>query len=74
VGDDVELPASLVIGNEFTTVHLRKVFTRNGERLEIIAPKVGYAIRLDALQLESLTWQTNETFSRLLEEPFGPRG
>ena len=45
---------------------------RRGEPLEIVAPKLGYRIRLDALQLESITWQAPETFSRFLETPFGP--
>ena len=60
------------IGNEFTNVELRKVLTRNGERVEIFSPRMGYAIRLDPLELESLTWQDARTFSRLLESPYGP--
>jgi hypothetical protein len=51
---------------------VRKVWTRNGERLEIVAPRLGKHIRLDPLELESLTWQTTETFSKFLETPFGP--
>jgi hypothetical protein len=62
------------IGNEFAFVRVRKVWTRNGERLEVTAPKLGYAIRLDSMELESLTWQTTETFSKFLETPFGPEG
>lgn len=62
----------LVIANEFATVIVRKVHTRNGVRLEIASPKLGHSIRLDPLELESLTWQTTETFSRFLETPFGP--
>ncbi len=61
------------IGNEFTFVRVRKVHTRNGVRLEIHSPRLGYRIQLDPLELESLTWQTTETFSRFLETPFGPR-
>lgn len=60
------------IANEFTTVRVRKVRTRNGERLEIISAKMGTSVLLDPLELESLTWQTPETFSRLLEHPYGP--
>lgn len=62
------------IANEFARVQVAKVWTRNGERLEIVAPRLGYAIRLDAIQLESLTWQRPERLSRLLEEPYGPEG
>lgn len=60
------------IANEFAFVQVRKVMTRNGERLEICAPKQGYKTFLDPLVLESLTWQTPETFSKFLETPFGP--
>ena len=60
------------IANEFATVLVRKVHTRNGVRLEIFAPKLGYRILLDPLELESLTWQSSETFSKFLETPFGP--
>ncbi|CAM3486041.1 dihydrodiol dehydrogenase [Hydrogenibacillus schlegelii] len=62
----------LEVANEFTVVHVQKVKTRNGERLEIYSPRLGYRIQLDPLELESLTWQTTETFSRFLETPFGP--
>ncbi len=61
------------ISNEFTTVCVKKVDTRNGVRLEISSPRLGYRIQLDALALESLTWQTMETFTRFLETPFGPQ-
>ncbi|MCS7057985.1 MAG: dihydrodiol dehydrogenase [Meiothermus sp.] len=58
--------------NEFTTVTIEKVQTRNGERLRISAPRLGYSVELDPLELEALTWQPVETFSRLLSTPFGP--
>ena len=57
--------------NEFTLVRIRKIATRNGARIAIESPRLGRSIRLDALALESLTWQTPETFSRFLETPFG---
>lgn len=60
------------LSNEFATISVRKVSTRNGERLEITAPRLGHRILLDALALESLTWQPMDTFSRFLETPFGP--
>jgi len=62
----------VVISNEFAVVEVRKVYTRNGERLEIAAPKLGRAIRLDPLELESLTWQEHPFFSQLLRSPLGP--
>lgn len=60
------------IVNEFATVRVRKVYTRNGERLEIRSVRMGTSVQLDALVLESLTWQRPETFSKLLEHPYGP--
>ena len=63
---------TIKVGNEFAVVHIRKVQTRNGERLEIHTPRLGYRIELDATELESLTWQPKVTFSRFLETPYGP--
>lgn len=63
----------IVVANEFAEVVVRKVRTRNGVRLEIRSPKLDYMVRLDALELESLSWQPVETFSRFLETPWGPR-
>lgn len=60
------------LSNEFATVSIRKVYTRNGVRLEIASPRLGRRILLDPLALESLTWQTMETFSAFLQTPFGP--
>ena len=62
----------LELANEFAEVHVRKVATRNGVRLEIVAPKLGRGIRLCPLELETLTWQTPETFSGFLSTPYGP--
>lgn len=60
------------VANEFADVLVQKVMTRNGERLEIRSPKRGLHIRLDAVELESLTWQTPATFSGFLEGSIGP--
>lgn len=59
------------ISNEFADIRVRKVYTRNGERLEIHAHRRGYRILLDAVELESLTWQTAETFSGFLRGSVG---
>ncbi len=64
---------AIEVTNEFASVSVRKIWTRNGARLEITSPRLGRRIHLDALALESLTWQTVDTFSRFLETPFGPR-
>ncbi len=63
---------AITISNEFTTVRVRKVLTRNGERLEIASPKLGHEILLDPLELECLTWQDTAFFSSLLATPYGP--
>ena len=60
------------LANEFAEVSVRKVATRNGVRLEIVAPKLGRGVRLCPLELETLTWQSPETFSQFLSTPFGP--
>lgn len=63
----------IVVTNEFATVVIRKVETRNGERLEISAPSSGRSIQLDALVLESLTWSDPLELGKGLETPFGPQ-
>ena len=45
------------------TVELRKLVTPNGERLVVASD--GASTRLDALALESLTWQDDEFFGEL---------
>lgn len=60
--------------NEFAYTLVRKVRVGDDARLEILSPKLDYRTYLDASLLESLTWQTTATFSRFLEEPYGPRG
>lgn len=62
----------LEIGNEFATVMVRRVRTRNGGRLEIRSPKRELSIFLDATVLDGLTWQTAESMSLLLESPLMP--
>ena len=70
--DDVD--GELVVQNEFTSVRVRKIRTRNGERLEISSFRVPHTIRLDALVLESLTWRDVLELGAGLETPFGPGG
>lgn len=61
------------IANEFARVWVRKRYTRNGVRLEITAPRVQTGVLLDAVLLESLTWQTDETLASFLTTPFEAR-
>ncbi|PRZ41572.1 hypothetical protein CLV47_109119 [Antricoccus suffuscus] len=63
---------ALVIGNEFSEVSVSKVHTRNGVRLLIESPKSGQWVSIDPLELESLTWQNEATFSAMVGRPFAP--
>ena len=60
------------LANEFATVTVTVVETRNGVRLRIESPRAGRSIDLDPLELETLTWQTHDLFTRLLADPYGP--
>jgi hypothetical protein len=62
--------AEIVIANEFSEIRIAKVLTRNGSRLLIESPKSGQWIALCPLELESLTWQSTETFSAMVGKPF----
>lgn len=62
----------MVIANEFAVVRVTRILTRNGCRLEIESPRLGYVISLDPLELDSLTWQTPDTFAEFLRTPYGP--
>ena len=68
----IKADETIVVANEFATVDVRKVYTRNGARLEVHSPKLGYRIRLNPIELDSLTWQSVQTFSKFLETPYGP--
>ncbi|OBJ49190.1 dihydrodiol dehydrogenase [Mycobacterium sp. 1423905.2] len=59
----------LIVANEFTEVQVRRVNTRNGARLLITAPKSGWWISLDALEVEALTWQNTRTLAAMVGNP-----
>lgn len=63
---------AIEVGNEFTQVVVERVRTRNGVRLRIFVPSSGREILLCPLELEALTWQDHEMFSRMLQTPHGP--
>ena len=62
------------LGNEFSEVVVEPVKTRNGVRLRISVPASGRQILLCPLELEALTWQDHDLFSRLLQTPHSPEG
>jgi hypothetical protein len=66
MGDEIRL------ANEFSEVVVELVPTRNGALLRISVPSSGHEILLCPLELEALTWQDHDFFSRLLATPHGP--
>src|SRR5699024_4813006 len=60
----------LRIGTDDVEVTLQKVRTPTGERLAVHNENRG-STRLDALDLESLTWQDAEFFVELVDETYG---
>jgi hypothetical protein len=74
-GDEVRTDPALdavLVSNEFAAVTVRKVRTRNGERLEIRSLRTDRAVLLDAISLEALTWSTALEVGQGLETPLGP--
>lgn len=69
-----EQPGDIIIANEFSAVRVRKVSTRNGERLEIASLGKKTSVRLDAIALEALTWSSALEVGIALETPLGPEG
>ena len=59
---DLRREEAIQIANEFAYVFVRKVHTRNGERLEIESPRRDRLIRLDPLELEAIACQDDESF------------
>lgn len=59
------------IGNEFAGVTVRKVWTRNGERLEVRIPLNGKHILLDPMQLEVIAEQKPQLFTDLIKTRLG---
>lgn len=76
-GEKEELEAGavgepIVLGNEFAEIRVRKVETRNGARLMISSPRSGQWVALCPLELEALTWQSDDVFSAMIGNPYGP--
>lgn len=65
-GEQFERDDPIQLANEFATVYVTRVHTRNGVRLEIHSPRTGALIRLDPLELEALALQDPELFTRLV--------
>lgn len=65
IGTSEEIGPGFVLNDGVATAQLRRADTRNGMRLEILAPRLRRSIHLDSVALESLTWQTPEKLSGL---------
>lgn len=68
-GEETGAEVVLELINEFAEVRVRKVYTGNGVRLEISAPRVGTSVRLCPIELEALTRATSDDLSALLGSP-----
>lgn len=64
----------IVIANEFNDVEVRSVRTGNGVRLEILSPRRGTRVLLDAVVLDCLSYQPPETFTEMLARTPRPGG
>lgn len=63
---------AISLGNEFAEIRVSRVETRNGSRLLIESTRTGQWVSLCPLELESLTWQTPQTFSAMIGHPMEP--
>jgi hypothetical protein len=72
VSEPDDAAEGFVVSNEFAAVSLRKVRTRNGERVEIRSLGHDQVVLLDAITLEALTWSSPLEVGQGLETPFGP--
>jgi hypothetical protein len=68
--EDPQDEPAFEIANEFARVLVRRRHTRNGVRLEIASPRTESRVLLDAVLLESLTWQSDDGLARFLKTPF----
>lgn len=57
------------ISNDSASVRVRRVRMRNGSRLEIHSPGTDNRVLLDALLLESLSWQSPQELAEGLDSP-----
>jgi hypothetical protein len=66
------VPPDVLVEIEGARVVVEPVQTRNGVRLRISVPASGHQILLCPLELEALSWQDHEFFTKLLATPHGP--
>ena len=71
MSSDVSHGEEITVANEFAEIRVRKVETRNGAQLMIESPRSGQWVALCPLELEALTWQSDEVFSAMVGNPYG---
>lgn len=64
----------IVLEGDGVTVTLRKAYTPNGQLLEISSLEATDSTRLDAIELESVTWQDRDTLYAVMGENGDGRG
>lgn len=64
-GDSTELTR---VTNEFGHAEVRASESPDHDWLAIVAPKQGFSVRLNAVALESITWQEQDAFAELIRE------
>ena len=67
-----EPESAISLGNEFAEIRVSRLETRNGSRLLIESTRTGQWVALCPLELESLTWQSPQTFSEMIGHPMEP--
>lgn len=73
-GPYIETEPPFEIADQDDSVTLQKLITPRGERLEISTPELGTSIAVDALDLESLTFQDEETLRAIGNPARDPLG
>ncbi|WP_251343736.1 hypothetical protein [Haloplanus halophilus] len=61
------------ITNEYAESHVRSVSLGDARCCEIVAPKMGYGIRLTPAELLAVAERGHGVFRQFLRTPFGPR-
>ena len=62
----------ITIANEFTSIEIRRIETRNGSRLLVAASRTGQWISLDALEVEAFTRQNTATLAAMVGSMHAP--
>lgn len=73
-GTRIREDETITLEGDVGTVTLRKAYTPNGQLLEVSSPDTTDSRRLDAIELESVTWQDRDTLHAAMERREGDHG